>query len=205
MLQANARKALDVLWERRQRGSDLVGTVINIHNEEWVRRGEGTGTTHAHSRTHEYRRSKQVFRLVFRQRSRCWYRLVLRISDEGLHSSRRQRFSGEVQRRKSSIAACPFFLLDVRMFFTIFCHICPQQHYSAIMKYISQPPLLLNVHMHNPTVSVRSWMDSLLAFFPGLQVTLSQSPEKLVQKWSHTCFQRSDADFLFIFFFPRRF
>lgn len=38
--QANARKALDVLWERRQRGSDLVGTVINIHNEEWVRRGE---------------------------------------------------------------------------------------------------------------------------------------------------------------------
>lgn len=45
-----------------------------------------------------------------------------------------------------------------------------QQHYSAIMKYISQPPLLLNVHMHNPTVSVRSWMDSLLAFFPGLQV-----------------------------------
>lgn len=46
----------------------------------------------------------------------------------------------------------------------------PLQHYSAIMKYISQPPLLLNVHMHNPTVSVRSWMDSLLAFFPGLQV-----------------------------------
>ena len=45
------------------------------------------------------------------------------------------------------------------------------QHYSAIMKYISQPPLLLNVHMHNPTVSVRSWMDSLLAFFPGLQVS----------------------------------
>uniref|UniRef100_A0A8C1P5D3 alpha-1,2-Mannosidase n=1 Tax=Cyprinus carpio TaxID=7962 RepID=A0A8C1P5D3_CYPCA len=43
-------------------------------------------------------------------------------------------------------------------------------HYSAIMKYISQPPLLLNVHMHNPTVNVRSWMDSLLAFFPGLQV-----------------------------------
>lgn len=38
------------------------------------------------------------------------------------------------------------------------------------MKYISQPPLLLNVHMHNPTVHVRSWMDSLLAFFPGLQV-----------------------------------
>lgn len=39
-LQTNARKALDVLWERRQKGSDLVGTVINIHNEEWVRRGK---------------------------------------------------------------------------------------------------------------------------------------------------------------------
>lgn len=35
-----ARKALDVLWERRQKGSDLVGTVINIHNGEWVRRGD---------------------------------------------------------------------------------------------------------------------------------------------------------------------
>lgn len=42
VFQENARKALDVLWERRQRGSDLVGTVINIHNEEWVRRGEAT-------------------------------------------------------------------------------------------------------------------------------------------------------------------
>lgn len=46
------------------------------------------------------------------------------------------------------------------------------------MKYISQPPLLLNVHMHNPTVSVRSWMDSLLAFFPGLQVRNFFSPRK---------------------------
>lgn len=31
---------MDVLWEKRQRGSDLVGTVINIHNGDWVRRGE---------------------------------------------------------------------------------------------------------------------------------------------------------------------
>lgn len=31
---------MDVLWDRRQRESDLVGTVINIHNGEWVRRGE---------------------------------------------------------------------------------------------------------------------------------------------------------------------
>lgn len=44
LLQEHARKALDVLWERRQRGSDLVGTVINIHNGEWVRRGEAVQT-----------------------------------------------------------------------------------------------------------------------------------------------------------------
>lgn len=39
------------------------------------------------------------------------------------------------------------------------------------MKYISQPPLLLDVHIHKPLLPARTWMDSLLAFFPGLQVT----------------------------------
>lgn len=38
------------------------------------------------------------------------------------------------------------------------------------MKYISQPPLLLDVHIHKPLLPARTWMDSLLAFFPGLQV-----------------------------------
>ncbi|RXM98419.1 ER degradation-enhancing alpha-mannosidase-like protein 3 [Acipenser ruthenus] len=93
VFEGHARRALDVLWEKRQRGSDLVGTVINIHNGDWVRR--------------------------------------------------------------AVTCALP---------------LAPPQHYTAIMKYISQPPLLLSVHMHNPTVSVRGWMDSLLAFFPGLQV-----------------------------------
>lgn len=40
------------------------------------------------------------------------------------------------------------------------------------MKYISQPPLLLDVHIHKPLLPARTWMDSLLAFFPGLQVRL---------------------------------
>lgn len=40
------------------------------------------------------------------------------------------------------------------------------------MKYISQPPLLLDVHIHKPLLPARTWMDSLLAFFPGLQVGL---------------------------------
>lgn len=46
----------------------------------------------------------------------------------------------------------------------------PLQHYASIMKYISQPPLLLDVHIHKPLLPARTWMDSLLAFFPGLQV-----------------------------------
>ncbi|KAM6975131.1 LOW QUALITY PROTEIN: ER degradation-enhancing alpha-mannosidase-like protein 3 [Tautogolabrus adspersus] len=114
VFEEHARKALDVLWDRRQRGSDLVGTVINIHNEEWVRRDSGVGAG-----------------------IDSYYEYLMKA----------------------------YILLGDNVFLERF-----NIHYSAIMKYISQPPLLLNVHMHNPTVSVRSWMDSLLAFFPGLQV-----------------------------------
>ncbi|XP_034752369.1 ER degradation-enhancing alpha-mannosidase-like protein 3 [Etheostoma cragini] len=114
VFEEHARKALDVLWQRRQRGSDLVGTVINIHNEEWVRRDSGVGAG-----------------------IDSYYEYLMKA----------------------------YILLGDNVFLERF-----NVHYSAIMKYISQPPLLLNVHMHNPTVSVRSWMDSLLAFFPGLQV-----------------------------------
>lgn len=114
VFEEHARKALDVLWERRQRGSDLVGTVINIHSGEWVRRDSGVGAG-----------------------IDSYYEYLMKA----------------------------YILLGDNVFLERF-----NIHYSAIMKYISQPPLLLNVHMHNPTVSVRSWMDSLLAFFPGLQV-----------------------------------
>ena len=31
---------MDYLWQQRHRVSDLVGTVINIHNGDWVRRGK---------------------------------------------------------------------------------------------------------------------------------------------------------------------
>lgn len=41
--QAHARRAMDFLWEKRQRNSNLVGTTINIHSGEWVRRGERGG------------------------------------------------------------------------------------------------------------------------------------------------------------------
>uniref|UniRef100_A0A8C6SRC6 alpha-1,2-Mannosidase n=1 Tax=Neogobius melanostomus TaxID=47308 RepID=A0A8C6SRC6_9GOBI len=110
----HARRALDVLWDRRQKESDLVGTVINIHNGEWIRRDSGVGAG-----------------------IDSYYEYLMKA----------------------------YILLGDNVFLERF-----NIHYSAIMKYISQPPLLLSVHMHNPTVSVRSWMDSLLAFFPGLQV-----------------------------------
>ena len=38
------------------------------------------------------------------------------------------------------------------------------------MKYISNGPLLVDVSMNAPTRMTRSYMDSLLAFWPGLQV-----------------------------------
>ncbi|XP_028647319.1 ER degradation-enhancing alpha-mannosidase-like protein 3 isoform X1 [Erpetoichthys calabaricus] len=114
VFEEHARRALDVLWEKRQRGSDLVGTVINIHNGDWVRRDSGVGAG-----------------------IDSYYEYLMKA----------------------------YILLGDGVFLERF-----NAHYAAIMKYISQPPLLLSVHMHNPTVSVRGWMDSLLAFFPGLQV-----------------------------------
>ncbi|KAL4219236.1 ER degradation-enhancing alpha-mannosidase-like protein 3 [Mactra antiquata] len=38
-----AHKAMDYLWNQRHRSSDLVGTVINIHNGVWIRRESGVG------------------------------------------------------------------------------------------------------------------------------------------------------------------
>uniref|UniRef100_UPI00398F684A ER degradation-enhancing alpha-mannosidase-like protein 3 isoform X2 n=1 Tax=Pristiophorus japonicus TaxID=55135 RepID=UPI00398F684A len=109
-----ARRAMDFLWEKRQRGSDLVGTVINIHNGAWIRRDSGVGAG-----------------------IDSYYEYLLKA----------------------------YILLGDDVYLERF-----NTHYAAIMKYISQPPLLLDVHMHNPTINARKWMDSLLAFFPGLQV-----------------------------------
>eukprot|EP00064_Thunnus_orientalis_P011410 superscaffoldBa00001646_g11441 len=100
VFEAHARRALDFLWEKRQRNSNLVGTTINIHSGEWVRRDSGVGA--------------------------------------GIDS--------------------------------YYEYLLKAYHYASIMKYISQPPLLLDVHIHKPLLPARTWMDSLLAFFPGLQV-----------------------------------
>uniref|UniRef100_A0A4W6FTC9 alpha-1,2-Mannosidase n=1 Tax=Lates calcarifer TaxID=8187 RepID=A0A4W6FTC9_LATCA len=111
---AHARRALDFLWEKRQRNSNLVGTTINIHSGEWVRRDSGVGAG-----------------------IDSYYEYLLKA----------------------------YILLGDDLFLQRF-----NIHYASIMKYISQPPLLLDVHIHKPLLPARTWMDSLLAFFPGLQV-----------------------------------
>ena len=45
------------------------------------------------------------------------------------------------------------------------------QHYDAVMRYVSQGPMMVDVHMHKPLSNSRNFMDALLAFWPGLQVT----------------------------------
>lgn len=44
------------------------------------------------------------------------------------------------------------------------------RHYDGIMKYVSNGPFLIDVHMHRPQSQAKNFMDSLLAFWPGLQV-----------------------------------
>ncbi|KAK2835664.1 hypothetical protein Q5P01_016148 [Channa striata] len=114
VFEAHARRALDFLWEKRQRNSNLVGTTINIHSGEWVRRDSGVGAG-----------------------IDSYYEYLLKA----------------------------YILLGDDQFLQRF-----NVHYASIMKYISQPPLLLDVHIHKPLLPARTWMDSLLAFFPGLQV-----------------------------------
>ncbi|XP_067893537.1 ER degradation-enhancing alpha-mannosidase-like protein 3 [Heterodontus francisci] len=114
VFEQHARKALDFLWEKRQRNSNLVGTTINIHTGDWVRRDSGVGA--GIDSYYEY-----------------LFKAYILLGDDGYL----QRFN---------------------------------THYAAIMKYISQPPLLLDVHIHKPMLNARTWMDALLAFFPGLQV-----------------------------------
>ncbi|XP_074655390.1 ER degradation-enhancing alpha-mannosidase-like protein 3 [Tubulanus polymorphus] len=112
--EAKAKKALNYLWEQRHRQSDLVGTVINIHSGDWVRRESGVGAG-----------------------IDSYYEYLLKA----------------------------YILLGDETYLDRF-----NKHYSAVMKYINQGPLLVDVHMHRPTMNSRHFMDALLAFWPGLQV-----------------------------------
>ncbi|XP_060521130.1 ER degradation-enhancing alpha-mannosidase-like protein 3 [Cylas formicarius] len=109
-----AHKAMDELWKMRHRSSDLMGTVLNVHSGDWVRRDSGVGA--GIDSYYEY----------------CLKAYILLGDNKYLN-----RFN---------------------------------RHYNAVMKYISQGPMLLDVHMHRPHTTSRNFMDALLAFWPGLQV-----------------------------------
>ncbi|KAK6195946.1 hypothetical protein SNE40_001268 [Patella caerulea] len=109
-----ARKAMDYLWHQRHRSTDLMGTVINIHNGDWIRRESGVGAG-----------------------IDSYYEYVLKA----------------------------YILLGDESYLDRF-----NKHYTAVMKYISQGPLLVDVHMHKPQSPSKNFMDALLAFWPGLQV-----------------------------------
>ncbi|CAH2034289.1 unnamed protein product, partial [Iphiclides podalirius] len=111
-----AHRAMDRLWKIRHRTSDLMGTVVNVHTGDWVRKESGVGA--GIDSYYEY----------------CLKAYIL-LGDEKYLA----RFS---------------------------------RHYNAVMKYISRPPVMLAVHMHRPHLQSRNYMDSLLAFWPGLQVLL---------------------------------
>ncbi|KAL3218637.1 hypothetical protein MRX96_031448 [Rhipicephalus microplus] len=113
IFEAKARAAMDYLWQQRHRSSDLMGTVLNIHNGDWIRRDSGVGA--GIDSYYEY----------------CLKAYILLGDDLYL-----ERFN---------------------------------KHYTAVMKYVSQGPMLVDVHMHRPNTNSRNFMDALLAFWPGLQ------------------------------------
>lgn len=114
IFEEKAQRAMDELWKMRHRSSDLMGTVLNVHSGDWIRRDSGVGA--GIDSYYEY----------------CLKAYILLGDDKYL-----TRFN---------------------------------RHYTAVMKYISQGPMLLDVHMHRPHTNSRNYMDALLAFWPGLQV-----------------------------------
>ncbi|ALC38340.1 Edem2 [Drosophila busckii] len=114
IFESRAHAAMDALWKLRHRGSDLMGTVLNVHSGDWVRRDSGVGA--------------------------------------GIDSYYEYLFKSYV-------------LLGDDKYLARF-----NRHYNAVMKYVSEGPVLLDVLMHRPHAKSRNFMDSLLAFWPGLQV-----------------------------------
>ncbi|XP_077267006.1 ER degradation enhancer, mannosidase alpha-like 2 isoform X1 [Temnothorax americanus] len=114
IFEEKAQKAMDVLWRMRHRGTDLMGSVLNVNSGDWIRRDSGVGA--GIDSYYEY----------------CLKAYIL-LGDE--------KYLGRFNK-----------------------------HYQAVMKYVSQGPMLLDVHMHRPNTNSKNFMDALLAFWPGLQV-----------------------------------
>lgn len=124
IFEEKARQALEILWDKRNRMSDLVGTVINIENSEWAIKDSNIGA--------------------------------------GIDSYYEYLFKGYV-------------LLGDNELLDRF-----NKHYDSLNKYntlsssdgmnIGDGSFLKTVSMNMPTRQSKSYIDSLLAFWPGLQV-----------------------------------
>lgn len=132
---------MDVLWRMRHRGTDLMGSVLNVNSGDWVRRDSGVGA--GIDSYYEY----------------CLKAYIL-LGDYLYAYTLLDMFG------------------DIYIYITIFCIDTGDEkylgrfnkHYQAVMKYVSQGPMLLDVHMHRPNTNSKNFMDALLAFWPGLQV-----------------------------------
>jgi ER degradation enhancer, mannosidase alpha-like 3 len=116
IFEEKARKALDYIWDKRNRVSDLVGTILSVQNGDWINKDATIGA--------------------------------------GIDSYYEYLLKG-------------YILLGDEKFLQRF-----NRHYESIMKHMSQQQgfLMQTVHMHMPYKQARSYMDALLAFWPGLQV-----------------------------------
>jgi len=114
IFEAKAHAAMDALWKIRNRSSNLMGTVVNVHSGDWIRRDSGVGAG-----------------------IDSYYEYLLK----------------------------SYILLGDERYLSRF-----NKHYNAVMKYVRQGPIFLDVHMHRPHTKSKNFMDALLAFWPGLQV-----------------------------------
>lgn len=114
VFEIKAHAAMDALWKIRNRSSNLMGTVVNVHSGDWIRRDSGVGAG-----------------------IDSYYEYLLK----------------------------SYILLGDERYLSRF-----NRHYNAIMKYIRQGPIFLDVQMHRPHTKSKNFMDALLAFWPGLQV-----------------------------------
>lgn len=114
VFEMKAHAAMDALWKIRNRSSNLMGTVVNVHSGDWIRRDSGVGAG-----------------------IDSYYEYLLK----------------------------SYILLGDERYLSRF-----NRHYNAIMKYVRQGPIFLDVHMHRPHTKSKNFMDALLAFWPGLQV-----------------------------------
>lgn len=135
---------MDVLWRMRHRGTDLMGSVLNVNSGDWVRRDSGVGA--GIDSYYEYCLKAYILLGNYLQFFTC---------------------------------TLPFLCYQVNIYNLYSRDLCAgdekylgrfNKHYQAVMKYVSQGPMLLDVHMHRPNTNSKNFMDALLAFWPGLQV-----------------------------------